>query len=103
MYAVVVSGGKQYRINEGDTVKVDRLQAEEGGTVELSDVLLVGGGKKIKVGTPNVKGAKVTAEVVSHDKERKVETYRYRRTRRTRKSRGFRAQTTTLKITSIKG
>lgn len=103
MYAVVVTGGKQYRVTPGETVVVDRLEAEVGSTVELERVLLVGGegSEGTKVGTPVVEGAKVTAEVVSHDLGEKRETFKYRRTRRSRVRSGSRPHQTTLTIQDI--
>lgn len=100
MYAVVVTGGKQYRVSEGDTIIVDRLQADVGSTIEISDVLLVGG-DGLKIGTPTVQGARVTAQVVSHVLGEKREIFKYRRTRRYRRNRGFRPSLTTLSIQSI--
>jgi len=103
MYAVVVSGGKQHKVSQGDTLVVDRLDAEVGSAIELGPVLLVGGEgcDGTRIGTPGVEGAKVTATVVSHDLGEKKETFKYRRTRSSRVSRGFRASLTTLSITEI--
>ena len=101
MYAVVEQGGKQYRVSEGDTLEIDRLEAEEGAEIELSRVLLIGG-DKVKVGSPAVKGAKVTAKVVSHYLGEKVETFKYRPRKRYRKLGGFRASVTKIEITGIK-
>ncbi|MEC7240847.1 MAG: 50S ribosomal protein L21 [Myxococcota bacterium] len=101
MYAVVEQGGKQYRVSEGDTLEIDRLEAEEGAEIELSRVLLIGG-DKVKVGSPAVKGAKVTAKVVSHYLGDKVETFKYRPRKRYRKLGGFRASVTKIEITGIK-
>ena len=101
MYAVVEQGGKQYRVSEGDTLDIDRLEAEEGAEIELNRVLLIGG-DKVKVGSPAVKGAKVTAKVVSHHLGDKVETFKYRPRKRYRKLGGFRASVTKIEITGIK-
>ena len=101
MYAVVEQGGKQYRVSEGDTLEIDRLEAVEGAEIELSRVLLIGG-DKVKVGSPAVKGAKVTAKVVSHYLGDKVETFKYRPRKRYRKLGGFRASVTKIEITGIK-
>ncbi|MCK6502989.1 50S ribosomal protein L21 [Myxococcota bacterium] len=100
MYAVVVTGGKQYRVSQGDTITVDRLQADVGSTIELGDVLLIGG-DELKVGAPTVAGAKVVAQVVGHELGEKREIFKYRRTRRYRRFRGFRPSLTTLSIQSI--
>ena len=101
MYAVVEQGGKQYRVSEGDTLDIDRLEAEEGAEIELNRVLLIGG-DKVKVGSPAVKGAKVTAKVVSHHLGDKVETFKYRPRKRYRKLGGFRSSVTKIEITGIK-
>ncbi len=72
MYAVIVSGGKQHRVKEGETLKLEKLEVETGGSVEFDRVLLVANGDDVKVGAPVVEGAKVTAEVVSHGRHDKV-------------------------------
>ncbi len=100
MFAIVKTGGKQYRVAQGDTLVVDRLDAEEGATVELDQVLLVAG-DSVRIGTPVVEGAKVTARVVGHHKGPKVITFKYRPRKRYRKRRGFRHSHTTLEITGI--
>lgn len=97
MYAVVVSGGKQYRVSEGDTVVVDRLNAEVGSTIELGPVLAVEGA----VGTPFVDGATVRAEVVSHGLGRKRTTFKYKRRKRYRRHTSSRPHQTTLRIQQI--
>jgi large subunit ribosomal protein L21 len=101
MYAVVDQGGKQYRVSEGEVLDVDRLEAEAGSEIELGRVLLVGG-EKVKIGAPAVKGAKVTAKVISHFLGEKVETFKYRPRQRYRKLVGSRASFTKLEITGIK-
>jgi large subunit ribosomal protein L21 len=100
MYAVVQSGSQQFKVQEGDTFTVDHLDAAVGTTVELDQVVLLGG-DTIQVGTPTVAGAKVTAEVVGHSLGDKRITYRYRRTRSYRKIRGSRPHLTHLKVTGI--
>ena len=100
MYAVVVSGGKQYRVSEGSTLVVDRVAAEVGSALTLGQVLLVGG-DSIVVGTPMVSGAAVTATVVSHDKGAKTEGMRYLHRQRRRKQKNGRASLTVLKIDAI--
>lgn len=99
MYAVIKSGGKQYRVAEGDTLQVDQLKAEVGTSLALP-VLLVGGDAP-KVGAPLVDGASVTVTVVSHELGEKVTALKYRRRKRTRRRFGFRASHTTLKIDKI--
>lgn len=101
MYAIVATSGKQYRVEKGATITVDHVDAEVGATITLDQVLLVGG-DEVKVGSPNVKGAKVTAKVVGHELGDKVVTFKYKRRNRSRVRKGFRASLTTLEITDIK-
>ena len=100
MFAIIETSGKQYRVAAGDTLVVDRMQADVGATVELDRVLMVGG-DATQVGTPTVPGAKVTAKVVDHFKGDKVVTFKYRRARRYRRRVGFRHSHTSLEIVSI--
>lgn len=100
-YAIVESGGKQYRAVEGSTIEVDRLPREVGEEVILDSVLLVADDGKFKVGTPNVKGAKVNATVAGHVKGPKLVVFRYRPKKRIRVKTGHRQQYTRLKIESI--
>lgn len=102
MFAIVETGGKQYKVAKGDTIVVDRLDAEEGKKVTFDRVLLLAD-KDTKVGTPCVDGATVTAKVVGHHKGDKVITFKYRPRNRMRVRRGFRHSHTTLEITGIKG
>jgi large subunit ribosomal protein L21 len=101
MYAVIVSGGKQYRVQEGQTVKLEKLQAELGSNVEFDRVLLVGAGDDIKVGAPVVDGAKVTAEVVEHGRGKKVSILKFKRRKHHMKRQGHRQWFTEVKITGI--
>jgi large subunit ribosomal protein L21 len=103
MVAVIATSGTQLRVSEGDTVVVDRINAEVGSTIELDRVLILGSGADIKIGSPTVDGAKVEAEVIAHGKGHKRDSYRYRRTRSYRRSMGFRPSETTLTITKITG
>lgn len=100
MYAVVIAGSKQFKVSEGDTIVVDRLDADVGSSVTLDQVLLVGG-DKVQVGAPTVAGASVKAEVVDHHLGEKRVRFHYMRTRRTRVLNGFRPSFTTLRVTSI--
>ena len=72
MYAVVVTGGKQYRVEEGQTFKVEKLEVATGDQIELERVLLIGNGDDVKIGAPVVEGAKVMAEVVAHGRHKKI-------------------------------
>ena len=102
MYAIIESGNKQYRVEVGGTITVDRLAADEGAEISLDKVLLVGG-DQVKVGAPTVDGASVSAKVVSHSKGKKVTTFKYKPRQRTRVRRGFRHSHTTLEILAING
>ncbi|HSH84313.1 MAG TPA: 50S ribosomal protein L21 [Guyparkeria sp.] len=101
MYAVVVTGGKQYRVEQGSKVRVEKLPGEAGGTVTLDQVLMVGDGSDIKVGTPTVDGASVTAEIVGQGRGKKVEIIKFRRRKHHMKRQGHRQAYTELKITGI--
>lgn len=101
MYAVVKTGGKQYRVSEGDTLKVEKLGAEEGETVELNEVLMIADGEDIKVGTPFLDGSKVTATVKSNGRGKKVKIIKFRRRKHHMKRQGHRQSFTELTITAI--
>ena len=101
MYAIVRTGGKQFRVSEGDHIAVERLDAAEGDEVTLDDVLLVGGDDGVAVGNPTVEGASVAARVDEHYRDRKVTVYKYKNKTRRRVLRGHRQQRTRLTITSI--
>ena len=103
MYAVIVSGGKQHRVKEGETLKMEKLEVETGATVEFDRVLLVADGDNVKVGAPVVDGAKVTAEVVSHGRHDKVQIIKFRRRKHHMKRQGHRQWFTEVKITGIQG
>ncbi len=101
MYAVIKTGGKQYRVAEGATLKVERLDAAEGDAVEFDQVLLVGEGEKVTIGTPLVEGGKVTATVESQGKAKKVEVVKFNRRKNYRRTKGHRQQFTQVRITEI--
>ena len=101
MYAVIVTGGKQYRVSEGDTLKVELLPAAEGSTVELDRVLMVGEGADVKIGAPYLEGGKVTATVKSHGRGDKIRIVKFRRRKHHRKQMGHRQHYTELQITGI--
>ena len=103
MYAVIRTGGKQYRVAEGETLKVEKLDAAAGDSIELSDVLLIANGDEVKVGAPVVEGAKVTAEVVDHGRGAKINIIKFKRRKHHRKQMGHRQWFTELKITGIAG
>ncbi len=101
MYAVIAHSGQQFRLEEGDELTLDRINAEAGDTVDIDDVLLIGG-EKVKVGTPIVKGAKVTVEVIAQELGEKRSTFKYRPTRRSRVRKAQRPSLTRVKVTKIK-
>ncbi|MBK6918806.1 MAG: 50S ribosomal protein L21 [Deltaproteobacteria bacterium] len=99
--AVVRTGGKQYRIEPGATVRVEKLAGDVGTKIELDDVLLVGRGADAQVGTPKVAGAKVVGTIVAHGKHPKVIVYKFRRRKNYRRKRGHRQHFTEIKIEAI--
>lgn len=101
--AVIRTGGKQYRVEVGTKLKVEKLELEVGSTLNIDDVLLVGTGDKVKIGTPVVSGAEVSAEVVAQGRHKKLIVYKFRRRQMYRRKRGHRQYYTELKITGIKG
>ncbi|HSR32164.1 MAG TPA: 50S ribosomal protein L21 [Anaerolineae bacterium] len=101
MYAVVKTGGKQYRVSPGDSIEVEKLPFEVGEKIELDQVLLVANGSGAKIGRPLVKGAKVKATVTRQAKGRKVIIFKYRPSKRYRRRRGHRQHYTRLRIDEI--
>lgn len=101
MYAVIVTGGKQYKVAEGDVIRVETLPAEAGSAVELSQVLMVADGENFKIGTPYVNGGKVTAVVQEHGRGKKIKIMKFRRRKHYQKETGHRQNYTELKITGI--
>jgi len=101
MYAVIQTGGKQYRVAQGDKVKVEKLTADEGTSVELDRVLLVADGEAVKVGKPFVEGGSVTATVTGHGRAKKVKILKFRRRKQYLKRQGHRQWFTELEITGI--
>jgi large subunit ribosomal protein L21 len=102
MYAVIKTGGKQYKVSKGETLKVEKIAADEGAKVELDQVLMVVDGDDVKIGSPLVKGGKVTAKVKSQGRGNKVEIVKFRRRKHHRKQMGHRQSYTELEITDIK-
>lgn len=101
MYAIVKTGGKQYRVEEGRALKVDRLPAQEGERVELSDVLLIADDGEVTVGTPTIDGARVVAEVAAQGRHKKIVVFKYKAKVRTRKKTGHRQPFTQLLVQEI--
>jgi large subunit ribosomal protein L21 len=101
MYAVIVTGGKQYRVSQGDKLRVEKLDVEEGSSVELDRVLMVVDGDDVKIGAPTLAGSKVTAQVKAHGRGDKVEIIKFRRRKHHMKRQGHRQAYTELEITGI--
>lgn len=101
MYAVIKSGGKQYRVKEGDVLKLEKLPVEVGNVVEFSDVLMVADGDDVTVGSPTVDKAVVKAEVMAQARHRKVKIIKFRRRKHHRKQMGHRQYYTQVKVTAI--
>ena len=101
MYAVIKTGGKQYKVSEGDTLKVEKLSADAGADIEFDQVLLIDDGKHVRVGTPLVSGAKVTATVKGHGRGNKIMILKFKRRKQYLKRAGHRQDYTELTITGI--
>ncbi|MCF6265744.1 MAG: 50S ribosomal protein L21 [Desulfuromusa sp.] len=100
MYAVIKTGGKQYKVSEGDLFKVEMLDGAVGDTIELDQVLMVGGAE-VKLGTPLVPGAKVRAQIVAQEKDKKILVFKSKKRQGYRKKNGHRQLITRLKVASI--
>ena len=101
MYAVFKTGGKQYRATTGDVLKVEKIEAEKGAEVELDQVLMVGEGEDVKIGTPYLEGGKVKATVVDHGRRDKIKVIKFKRRKNHRKQMGHRQYFTQIEITGI--
>jgi large subunit ribosomal protein L21 len=101
MYAVIKTGGKQYKVAQGDRLRVEKLPVSVGDTVTFDEVLLVGG-DAIKIGAPLVAGAKVEAKVIAQEREKKIIVFKFRRRKNYRRKNGHRQPFTALEITGIK-
>jgi large subunit ribosomal protein L21 len=102
VYAIVRTGGKQYRVNVGDTIYVERLEAPVGEKITLDDVLLVGG-DSVTVGSPRVAGATVVGTVVEQDRDAKIRVFKYKKRKHYRRTRGHRQSYTALRIEAVQG
>jgi len=100
-YAIIKTGGKQYRVSEGDTVRVEKIPGEVGSSIELDEVLMVGGGDDVSIGKPLVSGAKVTAEIVAQDRAKKIIVFKMKRRKNYRRKQGHRQPYTELRITGV--
>ena len=102
MHAVIKTGGKQYRVKEGDVLRVEKLGLDQGAKIKLDEVLMLSNGEDITIGTPFVKGALVTAEVMSNGRAKKVKIIKFRRRKHSMTQMGHRQSYTEIKIKSIK-
>ncbi|TNE59924.1 MAG: 50S ribosomal protein L21 [Alphaproteobacteria bacterium] len=102
MFAVIKTGGKQYKVAKDDVIKVEKLDTEAGKKVKIKEVLMVGEGADVQVGDPMVKGAEVTAEVLEQARDKKVIIFKKKRRQNYRRKKGHRQHLTVLKITGIK-
>jgi large subunit ribosomal protein L21 len=101
MYAVIATGGKQYRVTKDAVLRIEKLDAEPGSTVEFGEVLLVGEGAEVKLGKPRLDGSKVLATVVRHGKGEKVSIVKFRRRKHYLRRKGHRQQFTEVRVTDI--
>jgi large subunit ribosomal protein L21 len=101
MYAVIKTGGKQYRVTKGETLRVEKLEADEGASINFNDVLMIADGDQITLGNPLIDGSKVMATVKSHGRAKKVEIIKFRRRKHYRKQMGHRQYYTEVEITDI--
>ncbi|MDH5516228.1 MAG: 50S ribosomal protein L21 [Gammaproteobacteria bacterium] len=103
MYAVVATGGKQYKVTEGLVLRVEKLEGEAGASVDLDKVLMIADGSDVKIGTPYLDGSKVTATIKSQGRAKKVEIMKFRRRKHSQKRTGHRQYYTEIEIASIAG
>jgi large subunit ribosomal protein L21 len=103
MYAVIASGGKQYKVSKGDSVRVEKLEGSVGTKIVFDSVLMLGEGEGAKIGTPVVQGAKVEVEITEQGKNKKVLVFRFKQRKKFRKKYGHRQPYTELKVTDILG
>ena len=101
MYAVISTGGKQYKLAQGDVCRIEKLDAEEGASVDLDKVLMIADGDNINIGTPFVSGGKVTATIKAHGRAKKVEIMKFRRRKHHQKRTGHRQYYTEIEVTGI--
>ncbi len=102
MYAVIATGGKQYKVAKGETLRVEKLDGEEGATVKLDRVLMVADGDKVQIGTPTLDRASVTAKITAQGRGDKVEIIKFRRRKNSRTQAGHRQSYTEIEVTDIK-
>jgi large subunit ribosomal protein L21 len=102
VYAIVRTGGKQYRVEKGDVVRIEKLEGTVGATVTLDDVLLVGGEGEPRVGSPRVEGVSVVGTVVEQGRDAKIRVFKYKKRKHYRRTRGHRQSFTALRIDAVR-
>ena len=102
MYAIIRAGGKQYRVEKGDVLRLERFDGKIGSKVTLDDVLLVGGGDDLQVGSPKVAGASVEGTVVEQDRGAKIRVFKYKKRKHYRRTRGHRQHVTAVRIDAVR-
>ncbi|MCK5726295.1 MAG: 50S ribosomal protein L21 [Thiotrichaceae bacterium] len=101
MYAVIKTGGKQYRVSEGDIIEIEKLDSDEGVAVDFEDILMVGEGENVKIGTPFIEGGKVTGTIKEQKRGKKIEIIKFHRRKHHQKRTGHRQYLTKVEITGI--
>jgi large subunit ribosomal protein L21 len=101
VYAIIRAGGKQYRVEKGDVLRLERLEGKVGSKVTLDEVLLVGGGDDVQVGSPQVAGAAVEGTVVEQDRGAKIRVFKYKKRKHYRRTRGHRQSFTAVKVDKV--
>ena len=101
MYAIVATGGKQYRVEPGALVTLERLPGEVGSTLDLDQVLMVSDGAQVKIGRPTVAGAKVVSEIVAHTRGEKIDVFKFKKRKKYRRKTGHRQEQTRVRIAQI--
>lgn len=103
MYAVIKAGGKQYRVSAGEKLRLERIDGDVGSEVQLGEVLMVGSGEAVKIGTPLLSGVSVTGKILSHGQGDKVKIFKIRKRKHYQKRQGHRQRYTEVQITAING
>ena len=103
MYAVIRSGGKQYRVNQGGSLRVEKLPGEVGSSVTLDEVLMIGGEGDVKIGTPKVDGAQITGTIVAQGRGQKIRVFKMKRRKGYRRAQGHRQGYTEIRVDEIRG
>ncbi len=101
MYAVVRTGGKQYRVAEGDQIQIERIDGTVGEEIDFDDVLMIGGGEDAQIGTPRVEGAKVSGRILAQDRAKKITVFKFKRRKGYQRKQGHRQNITRVQITGI--